>query len=372
METINRKNDDYLLRNWKKISPKEGEPNDVSFSAGATDSYVPLVSVKPQKKVDKITIASWNVENLFLTPPKETRLIPLLQTFALSIKNLFTSLLNDYVTEKDHAKENEFSTEGEPANNTGNNNDNNGTSTGNKPENQLIALAQGLKEVDADIVALQEVNSMEDLDKFQKKYMGEYAYPFSVLVEGNTDRGIDVALLSKFPIKRIYTHRDFTFPVEGMDTPGRFSRDLLEAIVQVTPKYPLKFFVTHSKSQIGEAAAAKQRNAEAKTIHQIIDKHLKNDTMDLIFAGDLNDTPESFSIKHIKGNSLSDLLELEGKENEPTHHSKQYGDARFDYIMTPLPTTKYYIKGSAKVVHNDTVHKASDHDPVIAEFKVPS
>lgn len=47
----------------------------------------------------------------------------------------------------------------------------------------------------ADFVFLQEIENLEVLKKFNKKYLG---YPYYFLIEGPDERGIDVAILSKF------------------------------------------------------------------------------------------------------------------------------------------------------------------------------
>ena len=56
-----------------------------------------------------------------------------------------------------------------------------------------------------DILALEEVDSMDALRLFNEKYLGNY-YDHAILIDGNDIRRIDVGLLSKFKIKSTSTN----------------------------------------------------------------------------------------------------------------------------------------------------------------------
>lgn len=73
--------------------------------------------------------------------------------------------------------------------------------------------ARVLAAVDADVVALVEVEDRPGLVKFNTNVLGSVfeatgrtAYPFALVVDGNDQRGIDVGILSRFPITDITTH----------------------------------------------------------------------------------------------------------------------------------------------------------------------
>lgn len=340
-----RKNDNYLLQKWNRISPPQKPPaDDIAFQAGATDLFVPKIETPSPSDVNNFSIVTWNIENLFLKVPEKMPEKQMELTNEEQMKLTNTQLIDlGFIR------------------------------TPIKPEKQQKAVAAGLKILNGDIVALQEVNDMEDLDNYQKKQLGKDAYPYSFLAEGNDGRGIDVALLSKFPIKKVYSYRDRTFPIPEQKEPGHFSRDLMEAIVQITPAFPIKIFVTHSKSQIGGTKADRQREGEAREIARIIKKHLDADPNALLaLAGDFNDEPESPSIKLLKEGlvPLQDPTVREGMGKEPTHHNEKFGDSRFDYILVSPALMKLYNKGSATVMHTETTHAGSDHDPIKETFKV--
>ena len=78
--------------------------------------------------------------------------------------------------------------------------------------------------VNADILAVQEVEHLGILKQFNKEKLGGL-YRHIVLVEGNDSRLIDVGILSKLPIGAITSHQTAIHP----EDPDRriFGRDLL-------------------------------------------------------------------------------------------------------------------------------------------------
>ena len=71
-------------------------------------------------------------------------------------------------------------------------------------EHKLIVLADTMRQVNgglgADIIALQEVENVEILERLRTGYLADLAYEPAILVEGADLRGIDVAFLSKLPL----------------------------------------------------------------------------------------------------------------------------------------------------------------------------
>lgn len=154
----------------------------------------------------------------------------------------------------------------------------------NEEEKKLTARA--IKEADADIVALQEVDNHEVLRRFRNDFLKSEKYVHTLLIDGNDPRHIDVALLSRYPIvhARSYHHlRAGTKPL--------FSRDCLEADVAVDGK-PLTLYINHYKAMLGgraETKAKRVRQAEA-TRQLVIDRFGANaGDAPWVICGDLND-----------------------------------------------------------------------------------
>src|SRR5215213_1508454 len=89
------------------------------------------------------------------------------------------------------------------------------------------AIIRRIKEIDLDILAIQEVEDIETLRYFVHHELGvDNLYPHITLVEGNDPRLIDLAVLSKYPIGAVTTWQHATHPKNL--TERVFSRDLLQ------------------------------------------------------------------------------------------------------------------------------------------------
>jgi len=92
-------------------------------------------------------------------------------------------------------------------------------------EKALTGMA--IRELDADVLALQEVENVDTLKHFRAVALGgRKAYPYVAGIDGNDPRLIDVAVLSTLPITRV---RSYQHLLEGTSTV--FSRDCLEVDV---------------------------------------------------------------------------------------------------------------------------------------------
>ena len=69
-----------------------------------------------------------------------------------------------------------------------------------KPMEEVRALAAVIINMNADVIALQEVESRGVLRKFKWGFLKDLNYDDPVLFEGDDMRGIDVALLSRLPV----------------------------------------------------------------------------------------------------------------------------------------------------------------------------
>ncbi|HEY7609126.1 MAG TPA: endonuclease/exonuclease/phosphatase family protein [Alphaproteobacteria bacterium] len=167
-----------------------------------------------------------------------------------------------------------------------------------------VMTALAIRDGAADVVCLQEVESMRGLRAFQERYlrrMADIDYPHSVLIEGNDGRHIDVAVMSRFPLERIVTHQALRWDELQIDKPKIveaardriFKRDCLEVHVQVGEK-ALPVFVCHFKSMVPDREKTREwRAAEATAARRIIEKRFPDPAADWAVVGDLNDYTES-------------------------------------------------------------------------------
>jgi predicted extracellular nuclease len=188
---------------------------------------------------------------------------------------------------------------------------------------QLTALA--IAEADADILCLQEVESLGALDGFENGYlykmMGE-GYRQKYLIRGNDSRGIEVAVMMRertrdgeaIEFVDIRSHAGVTFREFDLFNPALaatekpddkiFRRDCLELDVRIGGK-PLTLFVSHLKSMTtprdgmdGRTATMALRIAEASAIRRIVSDRFgaDRDRADFVICGDMNDYQERLAI----------------------------------------------------------------------------
>ncbi|MDM5270800.1 endonuclease/exonuclease/phosphatase family protein [Sulfurovum sp. zt1-1] len=163
-----------------------------------------------------------------------------------------------------------------------------------------VKIARRITDVmNADVLAVQEVEHIEILKQFNKEYLHDL-YPYIALVEGNDPRLIDVAVMSKLPIGTIVSHQTAIHP----DSPHKrvFGRDLLqveildhnrEKLFTLYNTHLKSHFVPHDQDPIeGAKNANNRRKQQAEIISQIISK-MERPNSRFILTGDMNDPPYS-------------------------------------------------------------------------------
>jgi endonuclease/exonuclease/phosphatase family metal-dependent hydrolase len=261
------------------------------------------------------------------------------------------------------------------------------------------AIVERIKRMDLDVLAAQEVEDIDTLRRFNADELGGM-YRHLVLIEGNDDRFIDVAVFSKLPIGDITTHQKATHPEDPNDEV--FSRDLLQVDVldKARSKKLFTLYNTHLKSQFvdpkqfntpAEVEAERKRadarrRQQAETINAII-KLQMHPTQPYILVGDMNDTPDSEPLAAFRDprvgmvNALANPDESRPakRDNPPpatkawTHRFKESGQpARYDLFdhiwISPVlaPTLK------KAMIDRRTKHEGdgSDHDPAWIELEL--
>lgn len=203
-------------------------------------------------------------------------------------------------------------------------------------ETEKQITAKAIKAVDADIIALQEVESLPVLDRFNSQYLGQRKkYLHRLVIDANDPRGIDVGILSRHEIIHARSHRHV--PVSGGSS-KLFSRDCLEVGIKVGNK-TLTLYINHFKSMMeGRDETHDRRKQQAKAVAGIIDTawRAQNYEGNYIVMGDLNDYEDAQT-------SLKPLLAHEGLVNvvrrlpEPEQWTHYYNKAReyrqLDYLL---------------------------------------
>ena len=130
-------------------------------------------------------------------------------------------------------------------------------------DTEKALTAKAILAVNADVIALMEVDNHEVLKRFRNQRLKTMGYTHSMLVDANDPRHIDVALLSRFPIVAVRSHQELKSGSQPL-----FSRDCLEVDVLVNGSR-LVVFVNHFKSMLDKKHPAQGRkNTRAKRVTQ--------------------------------------------------------------------------------------------------------
>jgi endonuclease/exonuclease/phosphatase family metal-dependent hydrolase len=237
-----------------------------------------------------------------------------------------------------------------------------GVSFGHYGEKQYIVwdsqrrqlAARALKEPDGvlpDILCLQEVENMQAIRVFNQRYLNNY-YPYSLLIDGYDPRNIDVGLLSLLPIRRIRTHIDDVYK-EGERRGGRiFSRDCLEAEIELPDGVLLTLFINHLKSKLvvrgkGESDeeyfeklkdSHERRLGQAQAVCEYVTERFEGQHNQALYAvvGDFNDTAVSpWVAPLLESPHLTDLLATyRPVDDRWTHYWQSKGYvSQIDFIL---------------------------------------
>jgi endonuclease/exonuclease/phosphatase family metal-dependent hydrolase len=248
-------------------------------------------------------------------------------------------------------------------------------------------VAHVIADTGADIVCLVEVEDRITLKGFHNdilvkgflKKAKKKPYTQIMCVQGNDGRGINVAAMSRYPIRWMKSHADDR---TGKNTPV-FSRDCLELNIAIPGPVPLHLLLNHFKSMgyssKDDPQGNKRRLVQSTRVSEILDEHdLAREYM--VVAGDFN-APASSP-------SLAPVLRKPGlynvNEELPAGERGTYrtGKDQLDYLVVSdalkekLRSVRIERRGvyTAKGEHYPAVtsrrNEASDHAAVVASFAV--
>ncbi len=222
---------------------------------------------------------------------------------------------------------------------------------------QMLRLAKTMDALDADVLALQEVENrgiLKRLNLVLKK-----PYPYLELIEGNDPRGIDVALLSRFPILRSMSHR-----LRKLEGNHKISRDLIVFELDTGKGGRLLVCPVHLKSKRsskGDPQSALWRAAEAKGVLMLLDElRARSWKAPFVALGDFNDTPDSKALAPLFQRLKDGLVGIPAESNYSYIYNNK--KQRIDQLL---------FEGDLEVVGARFLHDKdlpSDHHPFVVRF----
>lgn len=204
----------------------------------------------------------------------------------------------------------------------------------------IVNTARVIAAVNPDILACVEVEDRPSLVRFNENVLApifeatdRHPYPFALVIDGNDARGIDVGILSRYPIKNICTH---VFDMPG--TSPIFSRDCAEYYLEIPGiSEELLLLVNHFTSKGSDRTGMKRRIHQATRVRDIVTERLNEGRSHIIVAGDLNDTPDSPSLAQlISASELTDVVKQFADSIDPTGQrlgTYKTGTQQIDYLL---------------------------------------
>ena len=193
-------------------------------------------------------------------------------------------------------------------------------------ETRLKNLAAAIKALDADVLALEEVEGKECLTWFRDTYLKDLGYDHLASEEVGYYRGVEQSILSRYPIKSVEIHPDMKISDAAKRIPADadarkkqgwsdasklekdgFQRSPLVAKIAMPDGSELNLLVVHLKA--GGKAFAYQRDLESLSIVSLIDAiRAKDKDAQIAVVGDFNATPMQQPVKVLRDKALGGLI----------------------------------------------------------------
>jgi len=209
-------------------------------------------------------------------------------------------------------------------------------------QTRLQNLAATITALDADVLAIEEIESEECLTWFRDTYLKSAGYTHLASKDVGYYRGVEQAVLSRYPIEKIEIYPEMKLldaadripadaterkkqgwaPVAKLEKPG-FQRSPLAVTIRMPDGSALTLLVVHFKS--GGAKYAYQRELEALSVVTLIDAvRAKDKNAQIAVVGDFNATPMQHTAKLLRDKQLGGLISA--YEARPAADRMKVGD----------------------------------------------
>ncbi len=271
--------------------------------------------------------------------------------------------------------------------------DRNEDRTNTKPEHERAALAEAIRAIDADIIALQEVESEAAVKWFLEQHLDGLGYNHVVSIDAGDGRGIENAVISRYPLSEAKVWPSLPLggvhPKKWGDKPNYRAGESLEfrrSPLNVTATIPsaigddpyrITMFVVHHKSGFG---GGYWREAEATKVVELAQRLERDDPRaNIVVLGDFNCRHGDAPLEVYAGAGFVDAFQGRTDENAryATHESgRAYDHILFNESMVAefVPDTRFIYGTPCRAPGTDWRTTptpdgfASDHFPVVVDI----
>jgi endonuclease/exonuclease/phosphatase family metal-dependent hydrolase len=195
---------------------------------------------------------------------------------------------------------------------------------------QCHAKAHVLREVDADVQCLVEVEDRGALATFNRRLL-DNRFPYHLLVEGNDPRGCHLGVLSRLPLLAVRSHA-----VDRAEDGPLFSRDCLELELALPSGDSLHLLLSQFDGPDDGAGSEARRSQQATAVARLASSRYDLSRQFVAVLGDLNDSPQRAPqclapLLRLPG--LSDVLALQFVIPDDRWTSHRRRNEQLDYIL---------------------------------------
>ncbi|MFI5356554.1 MAG: endonuclease/exonuclease/phosphatase family protein [Opitutales bacterium] len=240
-----------------------------------------------------------------------------------------------------------------------------------KAEAAKAALRTVIRELDADVLVLQEMGPRPYLDELQRDLATQgTAYPVAVLLEA-ADPDRHLAVLARVQLARVRPHVDLRF--RYFDGTEQVKRGLLE-VVLASPAGDVTLWAVHLKSRYtdreDDLLSNRRRAGEAMAIREFIRQQGRDRAGErFLILGDFNDGKGSAAVRYLSrrgAQTTAHLLPAADSRGEVWTHFYHQNDTytRVDHILVSPALRPAMREETARIHDSPAVLEASDHRPV--------
>ncbi len=244
-----------------------------------------------------------------------------------------------------------------------------------KPEKEIAKLIEFIVATKPDILGICEIGRPEDAADLQSRLAKEGISLEHIEFSGGGDTTRRLALLSRFPIVARNSQSELTYVIGKQTIP--FQRGILDATVEISPQYRVRFLGTHlkSKREIPGADQSLMRRNEAALLRKHIDSILeKSPKENLMVYGDFNDTLNETPVREIVGRFGSPTyltpLRLTDANDESWTYFWSYADlySRIDFVCASKGLLPEINRDASYIFSSPDWFDASDHRPLVLKI----
>lgn len=244
-------------------------------------------------------------------------------------------------------------------------------------ERRRHLFAEAIRQLDADVVVLQEFESAAYLEALAEEHFPEMGYRFFAGTESPTWYQ-NVVLMSRLPLGVVRSFTNVTTPIEGLrdeekrqETQSLTNHRLWIADIFARPGYTFSLAGVHLKAGQTERDQA-WRYGQIRFLHQqFADLLALRPQANLLIAGDLNATPDTREFKLLLNRrGATAFVDPARRAPAPTHPSEA-PLRRIDHLLPNEFMATELRPGSLRVAYPlpvDQMVLVSDHLPVMATF----